>query len=101
MNDHSRAAGEGRQPSGMRKPRCSASGRDVTFRPLQASRPAERAGEGEEMSDLLNAPLSEVDPVISRAVDDEGRGQAQGLELIASGNFVSGAVPEALGPVFT
>src|SRR5204863_157941 len=101
MNRHSRAASGGRQPSGMRKPRCSASGRDVTFRPLQASRPAERAGEGEEMSDLLNAPLSEVDPVISRAVDDEVRRQAEGLELIASENFVSEAVLEAMGSVVT
>src|SRR5436305_4257952 len=101
MNRHSRAASGGRQPSGMRKPRCSASGRDVTFRPLQASRAAERAGEGEEMSDLLNAPLSEIDPVISRAVDDEVRRQAEGLELIASENFVSEAVLEAMGSVFT
>ena len=53
------------------------------------------------MDDLLNAPLSEVDPVISRAVDDEVRRQAEGLELIASENFVSEAVLEAMGSVFT
>src|SRR5213592_2833550 len=53
------------------------------------------------MSDLLNAPLSEVDPDISRAVDDEVRRQAEGLELIASENFVSEAVLEAMGSVFT
>src|SRR6201985_3863251 len=53
------------------------------------------------MSDLLNAPLSEVDPVISRAIDDEVRRQAEGLELIASENFVSEAVLEAMGSVFT
>src|SRR5437588_7856768 len=53
------------------------------------------------MDDLLNAPLSEVDPVISRAVDDEVRRQAEGLELIASENFVSEAVLEAAGSVFT
>jgi glycine hydroxymethyltransferase len=53
------------------------------------------------MSDLLNAPLSEVDPTISRAVDDEVRRQAEGLELIASENFVSEAVLEAMGSVFT
>src|ERR1051326_3829537 len=53
------------------------------------------------MSDLLNAPLSDVDPVISRAIDDEGRRQAEGLELIASENFVSEPVLEAMGSVFT
>ncbi|HLM55313.1 MAG TPA: serine hydroxymethyltransferase [Pyrinomonadaceae bacterium] len=53
------------------------------------------------MSDLLNAPLSEVDPVIGRAIDDEARRQAEGLELIASENFVSEAVLEAMGSVFT
>jgi glycine hydroxymethyltransferase len=53
------------------------------------------------MSDLLNAPLAEVDPTISRAIDDEARRQAEGLELIASENFVSEAVLEAMGSVFT
>src|SRR5918998_4822678 len=53
------------------------------------------------MSDLLNAPLAEVDPLISGAVDDEVRRQAEGLELIASENFVSEAVLEAMGSVFT
>src|SRR5919206_4784691 len=53
------------------------------------------------MSDLLNAPLSEVDPLIGRAVEDEVRRQAEGLELIASENFVSEAVLEAMGSVFT
>ncbi len=53
------------------------------------------------MSDLLNAPLSDVDPLISRAIDDEVRRQAEGLELIASENFVSEAVLEAMGSVFT
>ncbi|HEX8559077.1 MAG TPA: serine hydroxymethyltransferase [Pyrinomonadaceae bacterium] len=53
------------------------------------------------MSDLLNAPLAEVDPLIAGAVDDEARRQAEGLELIASENFVSEAVLEAMGSVFT
>ncbi len=53
------------------------------------------------MSDLLNAPLAEVDPLISGAIDDEVRRQAEGLELIASENFVSEAVLEAMGSVFT
>ena len=48
-----------------------------------------------------NAPLAEVDPEISRAVDNEVARQAEGLELIASENFVSEAVLEAMGSVFT
>ncbi|MGH9942985.1 MAG: serine hydroxymethyltransferase [Pyrinomonadaceae bacterium] len=51
--------------------------------------------------DRRNATLAEVDPLISRAVDDEVRRQAEGLELIASENFVSEAVLEAMGSVFT
>jgi glycine hydroxymethyltransferase len=53
------------------------------------------------MTDRRNAPLAEVDPVISRAIDDEVARQADGLELIASENFVSEAVLEAMGSVFT
>jgi glycine hydroxymethyltransferase len=48
-----------------------------------------------------NAPLAEVDPEISRAIDHEVARQAEGLELIASENFVSEAVLEAMGSVFT
>jgi len=53
------------------------------------------------MRDKRNAPLSEIDPLISRAIDDEVARQANGLELIASENFVSEAVLEAMGSVFT
>src|ERR1044071_6106069 len=53
------------------------------------------------MSDFLNAPLAEVDPLIAGAIDDEVRRQSEGLELIASENFVSEAVLEAMGSVFT
>jgi glycine hydroxymethyltransferase len=53
------------------------------------------------MDDLRNSSLSEVDPVISQAVDNEVARQANGLELIASENFVSEAVLEAAGSVFT
>ncbi|CAN5352747.1 hypothetical protein BH18ACI2_BH18ACI2_04430 [soil metagenome] len=53
------------------------------------------------MNDRRNAPLAAVDPLISRAIDDEVRRQAEGLELIASENFVSEAVLEAMGSVFT
>ena len=53
------------------------------------------------MDDLKNAPLAQVDPLISEAIDNEVARQANGLELIASENFVSEAVLEAAGSVFT
>ena len=53
------------------------------------------------MTDSKNASLSDVDPLISQAIDNEVARQANGLELIASENFVSEAVLEAMGSVFT
>jgi glycine hydroxymethyltransferase len=53
------------------------------------------------MDDLKNAPLAAVDPLIADAIDNEVARQAHGLELIASENFVSEAVLEAMGSVFT
>ena len=49
----------------------------------------------------MSRPLYEVDPEISNAIDNEVRRQHEGLELIASENFVSEAVLEAAGSVFT
>src|SRR2546429_2745538 len=49
----------------------------------------------------ISQPLYEVDPQIAAAIDDEVRRQHDGLELIASENFVSEAVLEAMGSVFT
>ena len=46
-------------------------------------------------------PLCESDPQIAAAIDNETRRQHEGLELIASENFVSEAVLEAAGSVFT
>jgi glycine hydroxymethyltransferase len=53
------------------------------------------------MTDNRVAQLSEVDPLIANAIDNEVARQANGLELIASENFVSEAVLEAAGSVFT
>src|SRR5919106_1793828 len=53
------------------------------------------------MTDSRTASLADVDPVIAGAIDDEVARQANGLELIASENFVSEAVLEAAGSVFT
>ena len=53
------------------------------------------------MNNLFNANLAEVDPIISEAIGDETKRQSGGLELIASENFVSEAVLQAMGSVFT
>src|SRR6478672_674091 len=49
----------------------------------------------------MSLPLSESDPEIARAIANEVVRQHEGLELIASENFVSMAVLEAAGSVFT
>lgn len=49
----------------------------------------------------LARSLARVDPQVSEAIDRETRRQANQLELIASENFVSEAVLEATGSVFT
>jgi glycine hydroxymethyltransferase len=46
-------------------------------------------------------PLADVDPEVAHAIRAEVHRQAEGLELIASENFVSEAVLEAAGSVFT
>ncbi len=53
------------------------------------------------MNKFFTADLAEVDPIVRGAIDDEVRRQADGLELIASENFVSEAVLQAMGSVFT
>src|ERR1700686_513874 len=52
-------------------------------------------------NDNMSRPLYEADPDIAAAIDNEVRRQHEGLELIASENFVSEAVLEAMGSVFT
>ncbi|RMG11221.1 MAG: serine hydroxymethyltransferase [Deltaproteobacteria bacterium] len=49
----------------------------------------------------IQRPLSEVDPEIANVIVNETRRQEEGLELIASENFVSDAVLEAMGSVLT
>ncbi len=52
-------------------------------------------------TDRLRLPLAEADPEIYAAVQHEVTRQHEGLEMIASENFVSEAVLEAAGTVFT
>src|SRR5450756_2025874 len=49
----------------------------------------------------MSLPLSAVDPQIADAIANEERRQHEGLELIASENFVSQAVLQAAGSVMT
>jgi len=51
--------------------------------------------------DWMARPLYESDPDVAAAIENETRRQHEGLELIASENFVSEAVLEAMGSVFT
>ena len=53
------------------------------------------------MNPDMSLPLTAADPEIAAAIDNETRRQHEGLELIASENFVSEAVLEAMGSVFT
>jgi glycine hydroxymethyltransferase len=50
---------------------------------------------------MPTARLSEADPEVDRLIREETRRQAEGLELIASENFVSPAVLEAAGSALT
>jgi glycine hydroxymethyltransferase len=49
----------------------------------------------------MRRPLAEADPEIAAAIDHENLRQHEGLEMIASENFVSQAVLEAVGSIFT
>ena len=49
----------------------------------------------------IQRSLAEIDPDIAEVIGNETRRQAEGLELIASENFVSSAVLEAAGSVLT
>ncbi|MGC9158141.1 MAG: serine hydroxymethyltransferase [Terracidiphilus sp.] len=53
------------------------------------------------MTDRMSLPLAQADPEVAAALDQEILRQHDGLEMIASENFVSQAVLEAAGSVFT
>jgi glycine hydroxymethyltransferase len=53
------------------------------------------------MTNPMNRPLAEADPEIATAIANEERRLAYNLEMIASENFVSEAVLEAMGSVMT
>jgi glycine hydroxymethyltransferase len=53
------------------------------------------------MTDRMSLTLAQADPEIAAALDQETIRQHEGLEMIASENFVSEAVLEAAGSIFT
>jgi glycine hydroxymethyltransferase len=53
------------------------------------------------MTDRMSLTLAQADPEVAAAIDQETLRQHEGLEMIASENFVSEAVLEAAGSVFT
>ncbi len=54
-----------------------------------------------QSTDRMNAPLRDVDAQVAEILRAEAEREATGLELIPSENFVSEAVLEAMGSVFT
>jgi glycine hydroxymethyltransferase len=50
---------------------------------------------------LMQRTLADTDPEVARAIHSEITRQAEGLELIASENFVSSAILEAAGSILT
>lgn len=53
------------------------------------------------MNNFFTANVADTDPVVADAINSEVRRQTDGLELIASENFVSEAVLQTMGTVFT
>jgi len=53
------------------------------------------------MTDRISLSLAQADPEVAAALEQETLRQHEGLEMIASENFVSEAVLEAAGSVFT
>ncbi len=53
------------------------------------------------MNDRMSLSLAQADPEVAVALDHETLRQHEGLEMIASENFVSEAVLEAAGSIFT
>ena len=58
-------------------------------------------GTGDKETEKSPSPLTSFDPEMAALIEDEDRRQREGLELIASENFASAAVREALGSCLT
>ena len=72
--------------------------------PFEGGRHARRVAKIEQEHGMTldhNASLRDADPVVARLIDRELRRQQHGLELIASENFASRAVIDAMGTPLT
>jgi len=69
--------------------------------PFEGGRHAGRVAAIDALTASHDGALTAVDPIVADILRREARRQAEGLELIASENFVSEAVLEALGSVGT
>jgi glycine hydroxymethyltransferase len=69
--------------------------------PFEGGRHAQRVEQIDSLTRDGRSALAETDPAIAGILRREARRQADGIELIASENFVSEAVLEALGSVAT
>lgn len=58
-------------------------------------------GVEQRTSILPDLPLAELDPEVAEIIESEKRRQFSGLELIASENFTSQAVMQAVGSCLT
>jgi glycine hydroxymethyltransferase len=63
------------------------------------TRLAPRTRHASSLADSLNSPLSETDPDLLAIINDEKQRQKESINLIASENFTSASVLEALGSV--
>ena len=69
--------------------------------PFEGGRHASRVAAIDSLTTTYDGALAAADPIVADILRREARRQAEGLELIASENFVSEAVLEALGSVAT
>ncbi len=69
--------------------------------PFDGGRHATRVAQIDSLTRNPAGALAEADPAVAGILQEEAKRQAQGLELIASENFVSEAVLEAVGSVAT
>jgi len=69
--------------------------------PFEGGRHAGRVAAIDDLTRSHDGALAAADPIVADILRREARRQAEGLELIASENFVSEAVLEALGSVAT
>lgn len=87
------------RPCPSYKPFCITA--SLTMGKPSASVPAQPYNFPEGKQSFVDAPLSELDPEMNAIIEKEKQRQFRGLELIASENFTSRAVMEAVGSCLT